>query len=83
LNGHVRLEPLLGKGNGAQGGPLPKAIERGRLGDLLAAPELAALVKSEAPLAERREAIQLLVGLPRGRPRPPAPSCTRSRTPIA
>jgi arylsulfatase A-like enzyme len=68
LNNHVALEPLLGKRAGAiEGGPLPKAIERGRLGDLLAASDLAALLKSDAPLAERREAIELLVGLP---PRP-------------
>ncbi len=63
LDGHVRLEPLLAKGQG----PLPKAIERGRLGDLLAAPELAAMLASDAPLAQRREAVELLVGLP---PRP-------------
>ena len=51
----------------AAGAPVPKAIERGRLGDLSAAPELAALLNSAAPVAERREAAELLVGLP---PRP-------------
>jgi arylsulfatase A-like enzyme len=64
LDGHVRLEPLLAKGaSNPEGGPVPKAIERGRLGDLLAASDLSALMISEAPLAQRREAAQLLVGL--------------------
>src|SRR5204862_887541 len=47
-----------------QGGPVPRAIERGRLGDLLAAGDLAALMVGKGPLAQRREAAQLLVGLP-------------------
>jgi arylsulfatase A-like enzyme/HEAT repeat protein len=65
LDGHVRLEPLLARGaSNPEGGPVPKAIERGRLGDLLAGPDLAALMIGEAPLAQRREAAQLLVGLP-------------------
>jgi len=65
LDGHVRLEPLLGKGaSNPGGGPLPKAIERGRLGDLLAGPELAAIMNSDAPASQRREATQLLVALP-------------------
>jgi arylsulfatase A-like enzyme/HEAT repeat protein len=65
LDGHVRLEPLLARGaSNPEGGPVPKAIERGRLGDLLAAPDLAALMISDAPLAQRREAAQLLAGLP-------------------
>ncbi|HEV3031030.1 MAG TPA: sulfatase-like hydrolase/transferase [Polyangia bacterium] len=65
LDGHVRLEPLLARGaSNPEGGPVPKAIERGRLGDLLAAPELGALMISGGPLAQRREAAQLLVGLP-------------------
>jgi len=65
LDGHVRLEPLLARGaSNPEGGPMPKAIERGRLGDLLAAPELAALMVGDAPLAQRREAAQLIVGLP-------------------
>ena len=65
LDGHVRLEPLLARGaSNPEGGPVPRAIERGRLGDLLAAPDLAALMVSRAPLAQRREATQLLVGLP-------------------
>jgi arylsulfatase A-like enzyme/HEAT repeat protein len=65
LDGHVRLEPLLARGaSNPDGGPVPRAIERGRLGDLLAAPELAALMNGNAPLPQRREAAQLLVGLP-------------------
>jgi hypothetical protein len=65
LDGHVRFEPLLAKGaSNPKGGPLPKAIERGRLGDLLAGPELAAIMASDAPLSQRREAAQLLVALP-------------------
>ena len=65
LDGHVRFEPLLAKGSSnPKGGPLPKAIERGRLGDLLAGPELAAIMTSDAPPAQRREAAQLLVSLP-------------------
>jgi arylsulfatase A-like enzyme/HEAT repeat protein len=65
LDGHVRLEPLLAKGaSNPEGGPVPRAIERGRLGDLLAAPDLAALMASDAPAPIRREAAQLLVALP-------------------
>jgi HEAT repeat protein len=65
LDGHVRLEPLLGKGaSNPEGGPLPRAIERGRLGDLQAGPELAAIMTSDAPASQRREAAQLLVALP-------------------
>jgi arylsulfatase A-like enzyme len=65
LDGHVRLEPLLARGaSNPEGGPMPKAIERGRLGDLLAATDLAALMIGNGPLAQRREAAQLLVGLP-------------------
>jgi len=65
LDGHVRLEPLLAKGeSNPEGGPVPRAIERGRLGDLLAGPELGALMTSDAPAPTRREAAQLLVALP-------------------
>src|SRR5262249_44864357 len=65
LDGHVRLEPLLAKGeSNPEGGPVPRAIERGRLGDLLAGPDLGALMTSDAPAPTRREAAQLLVGLP-------------------
>jgi len=68
LDGHVRLEPLLARGaSNPDGGPVPKAIERGRLGDVLAAGDLAALMIAPGSLALRREAAQLLVGLP---PRP-------------
>jgi arylsulfatase A-like enzyme len=66
LDGHMRFEPLLAKGaSNPKGGPLPRAIERGRLGDLLAGPELAAIMTSKAPPSQRREAAQLLVSLPR------------------
>jgi arylsulfatase A-like enzyme len=65
LDGHVRFEPLLAKGaSNPAGGPLPRAIERGRLGDLQAGPELAAIMTSNAPASQRREAAQLLVALP-------------------
>jgi arylsulfatase A-like enzyme len=64
LDGHVRFEPLLAKGAAdSKGAPLPRAIERGRLGDALAGPELAAIMTSDAPPAQRREAAQLLVAL--------------------
>ena len=44
--GTCSFEPLLAQGRveRRRAGPLPKAIERGRLGDLLAGPELAAIV---------------------------------------
>jgi arylsulfatase A-like enzyme len=65
LDGHVRFEPLLAKGaSNPEGGRLPRAIERGRLGDLLAGPELASIMTSDAAPAQRREAAQLLVSLP-------------------
>jgi arylsulfatase A-like enzyme len=68
LDGHVRLEPLLAQGaSNPQGGPVPRALDRGRLGDVSAAPELAGLMNARAPLSQRREAAELLVGLP---PRP-------------
>ncbi|HVY40415.1 MAG TPA: sulfatase, partial [Polyangia bacterium] len=62
LDAHLTFEPETGaelpSGTGA------RAIERGRLGDAAAAPELAALLTSSAPVAERREAVRLLVELP-------------------
>src|SRR4029079_14285124 len=65
LDGHVRFEPLLAKGaSNPKGGPVPRAIERGRWGDLLAVTELASIMVSDAPLEQRREATQLLVALP-------------------
>ena len=65
LDGHVRLEPLLAKGaSNPEGGPVPRAIERGRLGDVLAAAELAALAIGDAPVSQRREAVELVVTLP-------------------
>jgi HEAT repeat protein len=66
LDGHVRFEPVLAKGAANPNGEgVPRAIERGRLGDLLAAPQLAELMLSvEQPARVRREAAQLLVTLP-------------------
>jgi arylsulfatase A-like enzyme len=66
LDGHVRYEPVLARGAANPNGErVPKAIERGRLGDLLAGPGLAALMlSSDEPVAVRREAAQLLVTLP-------------------
>jgi len=69
LDGHVKFEPLAGAGSsdgaGAAGEPAPRAIEHGRLGDVLAAPALAALLlAADAPLAQRREAAALVVALP-------------------
>ncbi len=48
----------------AEGPAIPRAIERGRLGDLGVVTELAAMLRSSEPLAVRREAAQLLVSLP-------------------
>jgi arylsulfatase A-like enzyme len=69
LDGHIRFEPVLAKGaSNPNGERVPKAIERGRLGDATAALSLAELVSSpDGPLPVRREAAELLVGLP---PRP-------------
>jgi arylsulfatase A-like enzyme len=64
LDAHLTFEPPAASGAAASGPAVPRAIERGRLGDLGAAPELAALLGGGAPLAERREAAALLVGLP-------------------
>jgi len=66
LDGHARLEPILRKGMAnPDGGPVPRAIERGRLGDLAAARDLADLmVAKDIPVAVRREAAQLLTALP-------------------
>jgi arylsulfatase A-like enzyme/HEAT repeat protein len=63
LDAHLTFEPSAASGSAAAA-QVPKAIERGRLGDLGAAPGLAALLGAGAPLAERREAAALLVGLP-------------------
>jgi hypothetical protein len=69
LDGHIRFEPVLAKGAANPNGErVPKAIERGRLGDATAALALAELMASPAAaLPARQEAAQLLVGLP---PRP-------------
>jgi arylsulfatase A-like enzyme len=66
LDGHVRFEPVLSKGAANPNGErVPRAIERGRLGDLLAGPSLAQLMLSpDQPLPVRREAAELLVALP-------------------
>jgi len=66
LDGHVRFEPVLAKGAANPNGErVPKAIERGRLGDLMAAPALAELMLStDASPPVRREAAELLVSLP-------------------
>jgi len=65
LDGHVRLEPLLAKGtSNPERGPVPKGLDRGRLGDVSAAPDLAALMVASAPLSQRLEAVMLLVNLP-------------------
>jgi arylsulfatase A-like enzyme/HEAT repeat protein len=64
LDAHLTFEPSSASGASASSAPVPRAIERGRLGDLGAAPELAALLSGSAPLGERREAAALLVGLP-------------------
>jgi arylsulfatase A-like enzyme/HEAT repeat protein len=70
LDAHLELEPSqlepasAGSSATAAAASVPKAIERGRLGDSSAAPELAALMNAAAPVAERREAAELLVGLP-------------------
>jgi arylsulfatase A-like enzyme len=62
LDAHLTFEP--GGGAGTTGGAEPRALERGRLGDTAAAPDLAALLDSAAPVAQRREAARLLVELP-------------------
>ena len=70
LDAHLQLEPAsasAGSAANAEGVSVPRALERGRLGDLSAAPELAALMNAAASVTERREAAELLVGLP---PRP-------------
>jgi arylsulfatase A-like enzyme/HEAT repeat protein len=66
LDGHVRLEPVLARGAANPNGEsVPRAIERGRLGDLLAGTGLAALMLStDESAAVRQEAAQLLVSLP-------------------
>jgi arylsulfatase A-like enzyme len=65
LDDHVRFEPQLVRGPAnPDGSAVPKAIERGRLGDLLAVNELAATLLSDASLPVRREAGRLLVSLP-------------------
>ncbi|MBN2576290.1 MAG: sulfatase-like hydrolase/transferase [Deltaproteobacteria bacterium] len=65
LDDHVRLDPQLDRGvAGSDGTPVPRAIERGRLGDLMVAAELAALLAPDVPAPIRREAAELLVALP-------------------
>ena len=62
LDAHLTFEP--GASGGGAAASVPRALERGRLGDAAAAPELASLLASNAPAAERREAARLLVELP-------------------
>jgi HEAT repeat protein len=66
LDGHIRFEPVLTRGAANPGGEgVPKAVERGRLGDVTAASALADLVSTgDVSLPIRREAVELLVGLP-------------------
>jgi arylsulfatase A-like enzyme/HEAT repeat protein len=68
LDDHVRYEPLLARGRAnPEGGAVPRAIERGRLGDLLVLDDLLDLLPSAQPLAVRREAARLLVTVLPGR----------------
>jgi arylsulfatase A-like enzyme len=65
LDDHVRFEPQMVRGPAnPDGGDVPKAIERGRLGDLGAVTDLAAMLRSAQPVKVRREAARLLVALP-------------------
>lgn len=65
LDDHVRFEPQLLRGPAnPEGGLVPRAIERGRLGDLSAVSELATMLASDESLPVRREAARLLVSLP-------------------
>jgi arylsulfatase A-like enzyme len=65
LDDHVRFEPQMLRGlANPDGTAVPRAIERGRLGDLLVMNELADMLQSEAALPVRREAARLLVTLP-------------------
>jgi arylsulfatase A-like enzyme len=65
LDDHVRFEPQLVRGlANPGGGEVPRAIERGRLGDLGAVADLAAMLRSSQPVPVRREAARLLVALP-------------------
>jgi arylsulfatase A-like enzyme/HEAT repeat protein len=62
LDDHGRFEPQLLRGlANPEGGAVPKAIERGRLGDLGAIHDLAVMLRSGEPLPVRREAARLLV----------------------
>lgn len=66
LDGHVRFEPEIARGlANPDGGAVPRAIERGRLGDVGAARDLAALARpaSGAPPEVRREAARLCATL--------------------
>jgi arylsulfatase A-like enzyme/HEAT repeat protein len=66
LDDHSRWEPQLLRGQAnPEGQAVPKAIERGRLADLGAVSDLAAMLQSVEPLPVRREAARLLVMLPR------------------
>lgn len=58
LTDQPRMETMLVAGGN---GPVPVAIERGRLADSSAAKQLAEMLCGSAPVAERREAARLLV----------------------
>lgn len=65
LDEGIRLEPQPARDRGAsEATPPPGAIERGRLNDVSAVGELAALLVSNAPVDLRREAARLLAALP-------------------
>ena len=62
LDGHVKFEPLAGAGASEL---VQRVIDRGRLGDASSAAELVALLaNADVSLAERREAVALVVALP-------------------
>jgi arylsulfatase A-like enzyme len=66
LDDHVRYEPQLVRGlANPDGGAIPKAIERGRLGDLMVMEELSTMLTNTAfAVPVRREAARILVTLP-------------------
>ncbi len=65
LDGHARFEPLLAQGlEKTAAGVVPRAIERGRLGDLSAAAALAALAREGETQPLRLEAARLVLTLP-------------------
>lgn len=59
-----RTSRLAGSEGGDDDHPVPRAIERARLGDLAAVPGLVSLLVPEVPAESRREAVRLLATLP-------------------